>query len=78
MIRRDERGQAFVITALLLVVLCGMCALVLDVGAWFRDKRQLQATADAAALAGAQALPTNWGTAKQLAMDYAEDRKRHV
>jgi hypothetical protein len=78
MIRRDERGQVFVITALFFVVICGMCALVLDVGSWFRDKRQLQATADAAALAGAQALPTNWGTAKQLAKDYADKNGGHV
>lgn len=78
MMRRDERGQVFVITALFLVVLCGMCALVLDVGSWFRDKRQLQATADAAALAGAQALPTDWGRAKQLAKDYADKNGGHV
>ena len=78
MIRRDERGQAFVTTALFLVVLCGMAALVLDVGSWFRDKRQFQATADAAALAGAQALPTSWGTAKQLAKDYADKNGGHV
>ena len=48
--RRNERGQAFVITALSLVVLVGMSALVLDVGSWFREKRQLQLAADAAAL----------------------------
>lgn len=71
-LRRDERGQAFVVMALSLVMLCGMAALVLDVGVWFRDKRQLQATADASALAGAQVLPTNWGQALNLAKDYAD------
>ena len=39
---------------LALVVLLGMCAMVLDVGSWFRTQRRLQGTADAAALAGAQ------------------------
>jgi hypothetical protein len=68
----DERGQAFVLTALTLVVLCGMSALVLDVGSWYRQKRQLQGTADAAALAGAQVLPTDWNAAKSLALEYAD------
>jgi hypothetical protein len=68
---RNERGQVFVISALFMLALCGMAALVLDVGSWFRDKRQLQAASDAAALAGAQSLPTNWGTAQATAMQYA-------
>lgn len=70
---RDEAGQVFVLSAIFLVVLCGMSALVLDVGSWFRQKRQLQATADAAALAGAQALPEDWSMAQTLAMKYATD-----
>jgi hypothetical protein len=70
---RGERGQVFVLSVVFLVVLCGMSALVLDVGSWFRQKRQLQATADAAALAGAQALPENWSTAQSLALTYAAD-----
>src|SRR5438132_4699068 len=57
--RRNERGQVFAITAFSLVVLLGMSALVLDVGSWFRTKRRLQGTADAAALAGAQSLPSD-------------------
>jgi Putative Flp pilus-assembly TadE/G-like len=68
---RNERGQAFVLTVVLMTVLLGMTALVLDVGSWFRAKRQLQATADAAALAGAQALPDDPGTAQAWALDYA-------
>jgi hypothetical protein len=69
---RNERGQVFVFTALAMVCLVGMTALVLDVGAWFRTKRQLQATADAAALAGAQALPDDPGTAQNQALAYAD------
>jgi Putative Flp pilus-assembly TadE/G-like len=69
---KNERGQAFVLTVLAITVLLGMTALVLDVGAWFRTKRQLQATADAAALAGAQKLPAEPTSAKTLALDYAD------
>jgi len=68
---RNERGQVIVLTVIALTVLLGMSALVLDVGSWFRTKRQLQATADAAALAGAQALPDSPGSAYNLALDYA-------
>lgn len=70
---RDQRGQAFVMTAISLFVLVGMAALVLDVGHWYRSKRDLQAVADAAALAGAQALPGNTGQANALAVQYAHD-----
>jgi hypothetical protein len=68
---RRESGQATVLTVLFLAALLGMAALVLDVGSWFREKRRLQATADAAALAGAQALPGNPGNATSLALQYA-------
>jgi Flp pilus assembly protein TadG len=47
-----------------------MAALVLDVGAWFHQKRHLQATADAAALAGAQLLPSDPGGALAQAVSY--------
>ncbi len=70
---RDQRGQAFVLTTISLVVLLGMAALVLDVGHWYRSKRDLQAIADAAALAGAQELPLNTGLATANAVQYAHD-----
>src|SRR5438309_3860605 len=69
---RSERGQAFLLMAASLVMGCGMAALVLDVGNWFRDKRRLQGTADAAALAGAQQLPLDPSAAKDLALSYAD------
>jgi Flp pilus assembly protein TadG len=68
---RREDGQALVLSVLFLAALLGCCALVLDVGSWFREKRQLQANADAAALAGAQSLPSDPGGASALAVDYA-------
>jgi Flp pilus assembly protein TadG len=69
---RAERGQAYVITVVALAVMLGMAALVLDVGSWFRTQRRLQGTADAAALAGAQALPSSPSDASQLALQYAD------
>jgi len=69
--KRNQSGQAFVVTVLMITALLGLAALVLDVGSWFRAHRSLQATADAAALAGAQALPDSPGTATSLANDYA-------
>ena len=71
MSRTNERGQAVVLMVISLAVLTGMAALVLDVGIWMRTDRRLQATADAAALAGAQKLPTDVAGAKSLAQSYA-------
>jgi hypothetical protein len=68
---KSERGQAFVLAAVAMVMLCGMAALVLDVGNWFRDKRRLQGTSDAAALAGAQMLPDDASGARAMALNYA-------
>ncbi|TMM26819.1 MAG: hypothetical protein E6F94_04775 [Actinobacteria bacterium] len=68
---RTERGQATVLTLVFLVVLLGMAALVLDFGAWYRADRDTQSTADAAALAGAQALPDDTAEAQGLASSYA-------
>jgi hypothetical protein len=69
----EERGQALVLTTIFCAALLGMAALVLDVGHWYRSKRDLQAIADAAALAGAQALPENPGQANAIAIQYAHD-----
>lgn len=69
---RGEEGQAFVLTYVFLVVLLGMSAMVLDVGAWYHAQRQLQASVDAAALAGAQAMPDDPGAAVALANQYLD------
>ena len=52
-----EGGQAIVLVVVSLVVLLGMAALVIDIGYAYYAHRSLQASADAAALAGAQELP---------------------
>src|SRR5690348_17376805 len=70
---RGERGQAFVLTVASLVVLLGMAALGIDVGTWYQAQRHDQAVADAAALAGAQALPQDPSQAQALAISYAKD-----
>ena len=69
---KNDRGQAAVLTVLSLTVLLGMAALVLDVGSWFRAQRDTQAAADASALAAAQALPDEPGTASALAGEYVD------
>lgn len=69
---RSESGQALLVTVLFLVVLLGAAAITLDVGVWYREQRQAQATADAAALAGAQALPANPSQALSLSQQYAD------
>jgi hypothetical protein len=68
---RQNHGQAYVISILFLAVLLAMAAAVLDIGSWYRADRSLQATVDAAALAGAQALPGSTGNASALASQYA-------
>jgi hypothetical protein len=55
--RNNENGQVFVFLAVMLVVLLGCAALVIDVGRAYVAKRHLQASADAAATAGALELP---------------------
>ena len=71
-LKRNQSGQAMVLTVLFITALMGMAAMVLDAGSWFRAHRELQATADAAALAGAQELPDDTSTATGLANQYAD------
>lgn len=68
---KNEDGQALLLMALLIVVLMGFAALVIDLGHVYITKTKLQNAADAAALAGAQDLP-NASTAKITAINYAE------
>jgi len=66
----NDRGQAAVLTVIFLAALLGAVAMVLDVGSWFREQRDTQSDADAAALASAQALPDDLGQANALAVQY--------
>jgi Flp pilus assembly protein TadG len=54
---KEESGAVAILVALLLPVLCGFGALVIDLGFVWETRRQLQNCVDAAALAAAAALP---------------------
>ncbi len=69
---KNESGQAMVLVSLMCVVLFGFTAVAIDWGRVAIEKNQLQNTADAAALAGAQDLPST-ATAENTAISYAED-----
>lgn len=66
----DERGAVLVFTALVIVVLLGMTALVVDMGRLFVVRAELQNAADSAAVAAASELPDP-ATAQVIALDYA-------
>ena len=71
---KGERGQVLPLVMLALVGMLGMSAFVVDVGYAYYGKKKLQATIDAAALAGAQDLP-NATTAVVSATTYANKNK---
>jgi Flp pilus assembly protein TadG len=58
-IRKEERGQVLPMVAILMVGFLGMCGIVIDTGRVYVGYRVLQSATDAAALAGAQSLPSN-------------------
>ena len=72
----NDRGQSMVLTLVFLTVLIAIAGAVVDVGAWYRAHRTMQATADAAALAAAQELPEFPGDAQAQALDYANNRNQ--
>jgi hypothetical protein len=72
----NERGQSMVLTLVFVTVLIAIAGAVIDVGSWYRAHRQMQATADAAALAAAQELPEFPGDAQAQALDYANNRNQ--
>src|SRR5262245_28587709 len=68
--RRDERGSVMPLVALCMIVILGFAALAIDVGSERVLHNQLEATADAAALAAATQLP-NEKKALAKALEYA-------
>jgi Flp pilus assembly protein TadG len=79
---RDERGVIAVMFAILLVVLLGIVALVVDLGNARQERRAAQASADAAALAGGEAIESDqtvrtngtflWSTVVTQVKNYAK------
>ncbi|MGH6926994.1 MAG: pilus assembly protein TadG-related protein, partial [Dongiaceae bacterium] len=68
---RDERGGVLPLVGLSLTVILGFAALAIDVTYQRALDAQLEATADAAALAAASQLP-NETKARETALAYAE------
>jgi hypothetical protein len=70
----EDAGAVAVLVAVLIVVLLGFGALVIDVGNGFWERRMLQNAADAAAIAAAQDYAAgNNGSAEETARDFADD-----
>src|SRR6266545_7805649 len=69
--RSSQRGQTLVLFVLALGVLLGFVAMTIDVGLLYEDRRHLQNTADAAALAGVDELPLDPVAARNKAEDWA-------
>jgi Flp pilus assembly protein TadG len=72
---RTECGQTLVVSVFGMVAMLGSAGFAVDVGTWFHQQRAEQAAVDAAALAGAQALPDNPDQAVTLAIQYAHDNR---
>lgn len=62
--RRDSRGQALAIVALMLPVLLAFMALGVDAANMFLERREAQSVADLAAISGARSLPANAAQAR--------------
>lgn len=67
---KSESGQSMVLIAFIFVVLCVFTAFTVDLGRVSSAKGQLQNASDAAAVAGAQDLPSS-STARSTAIYYA-------
>ncbi len=69
--RNTQSGQAIVVVAAMIIVLIALGALVFDVGLATTDRRNLQAYADAAAIAGSRSYTTvSQAGAHWVAMQY--------
>jgi len=68
--RGSQRGQAILITGAMLVALTILGVLVFDAGLGMSDRRNLQAYADASALAGARSYGPGGNNAHWVAMEY--------
>ncbi len=71
-VRDGQRGQTFVLVAIMLPVLLGMAALVIDLGYVYVSYQQLLSATQAAALAGGGAIPNISGpTATTAALNFS-------
>ena len=71
-VRGGQRGQSLVMVAILLPVLLGLGALVIDLGYVYASYQELLSATQAAALAGGEAIPNPTGaTATAIAQQYS-------
>ena len=69
--RRDEDGAVAVMAVILSVVIFGVAAIAIDIGMLAMERQKLHDTVDAAAHAGAFAMPGDGATAMKAARDIA-------
>ncbi|MCX7710664.1 MAG: pilus assembly protein TadG-related protein [Clostridia bacterium] len=67
---KSSKGSSIVIFALTLTIIMVMAALVIDLGNAFLVKATITSAVDAAALAGAQELVTDYSNASNMAQNY--------
>lgn len=69
-IRSEERGQTLVMFVVFIAVIAMSAAVVIDGGQLFTERRDMQGVADAAAMAGARAIPSGSSEAESVANSY--------
>lgn len=69
---RRERGQIMILFVLVLIVIMGFAAMVIDVGVLRNANQNLWNALDAGALAGASQLPDDPSKASSIALQYAD------
>ncbi|MCW2925813.1 MAG: putative Flp pilus-assembly TadE/G-like [Thermoleophilia bacterium] len=72
--RRGEAGQTLVFVSIFMVVCLCFVGVVIDGGMFFFERRDMQGTADAAALAAVRELPKQPGQASTVANDYVTSK----
>ena len=70
----EQPGQALIMVTLMILVLICFAAIATDTGMIWMNRRALQNSVDAAALAGVQELPEEAGIATDVGCDYATDK----
>jgi hypothetical protein len=74
-VRRRESAQTLALAAVMMVAVIGFLAIVLDVGLLWLTQRELQKTADSAAIAGVVLLPADPSGAEAQARWYVEQNQ---
>lgn len=71
----DESGQALVLAVFSMIAILALASFTVDVGYMMHTKRRLQASADAAAIAGAQLLPASSAVSTAIAYSSVSGQK---